>query len=120
MPRSAHLPLLALLALSSVACGTGKTRDATAPLSPAAQKIEVVKEAAKTCKKLGTATARGRDADENVADAQALDGAKEEAVKLGGDTIVIVTQTNEPEAGGGGTVQNIKKTIDVFSCGGAK
>ena len=100
-----------------VACGTAKTRDATAPLSPAAQKVEVVKEAKATCKKLGSAKARGKDADEKVADQQALDAAKEEAVKLGGDTLVLVTQTNEPEAGSGGTVMNLTKTVDVFSCG---
>jgi len=115
MTRTALLPLLSLLTL--VACGTSKTRDATAPLSPAAQKVEVVKEANKSCKKLGTATARGKDADEKIADSQALDAAKEEAVKLGGDTIVIVTQTNEPEAGSGGTVMNLTKTVDVFACG---
>ena len=60
MTRSAYLGTALIL----VACGTAKTRDATAPLSPAAQKVEVVKEAKSTCKKLGTAKARGKDADE--------------------------------------------------------
>lgn len=114
MKRLAVLGSISLL----VACGTSKTRDVTAPLSPAAQKVQVVKEAKKTCKKLGTATARGKDMDEKVADDQALDAAKEEAVRLGGDTIVIATQTNEPQAGSGGTYQNVTKIVDVFACEG--
>ena len=107
--------------LSLVGCAGGsKARDATTPLSPAAAKIEVVKEAKKACKKLGTAIGRGRDLDDKVADAQALDAAKEEAAKLGADTMVIVTQTAEPEAGAGGTYQNIAKTVEAYACVGAK
>ena len=108
------------IALALACAGSGKARDATTPLSPAAAKIEVVKEAKKACKKLGTAVGRGRDLDEKVSDAQALDAAKEEAAKLGADTIVIVTQTAEPEAGAGGTYQNIAKTVDAYACARAK
>ncbi len=84
-------------------------------LSPAAAKIEVATEP-KDCKKLGTAHGIGREIDEKISEQQAIDGAKEAAVKLGGDTIVFVTQTSAAEAGAGGSVTKIGKTVDVYTC----
>lgn len=98
------------------ACGGGKSRDANAPLSPAAARVEIVSAAKPTCKKLGSAQGVGKEIDDKIADQQATNAAKEEAAKLGGDTIVIVTQTSNAEAGSGGTEQVITKTVDVFTC----
>jgi hypothetical protein len=112
------LRLLApLFCLALVACGGGRVRDANAPLSPAAQKIEI-REAGKVseCKKLGTVHGIGEDLDDKVSDTQATNAAKEEAAKLGGDAIVIATTTADTKAGSGGTVQVLNKTADVFTC----
>lgn len=108
-----HLPLATVLL---VACGGGRVRDANAPLSPAAQKIEVMTAAKPECKKLGTVHGIGEDLDDKVSETQAMNAAKEEAVKLGGDSIVIVTTTADTKAGPGGTVQVLNKTADVFTC----
>lgn len=105
------LPLLVL-----VACGAGRVRDANAPLSPAAQSVEVLTAAKTNCKKLGSVHGIGEDLDEKVSDAQATNAAKEEAVKLGGDAIVFVTTTSDAKAGSGGTVVVINKTADVLTC----
>jgi hypothetical protein len=118
----AAMGLVSSLALSSWAgcAGGGAGHDPNAPLSPAAAKIQVAAEAAKECKKLGRATGRGRDPDEKIAEGRALDSAKEQAVKLGGDTVVPAGQTAEPEAGQGGTILLVAKTVDVYVCGAAK
>ncbi len=91
-------------------------RDANAPLSPAAQKIEILTAARATCKKLGSVHGIGEDLDEKVSDAQATSAAKEEAAKLGGDAIVFVTTTSDAKAGSGGTLVVINKTADVLTC----
>lgn len=108
--------LLPLATLVLVGCGGGRVRDANAPLSPAAQKIEVMTAPKPECKKLGTVHGIGEDLDDKVSETQAMNAAKEEAVKLGGDSIVIVTTTADTKAGSGGTVQVLNKTADVFSC----
>lgn len=102
------------------ACGGGRVRDANAPLSPAAAKVEIVTEAKATCKKLGTVKGIGEEIDEKISDTQATNAVKEEAAKLGGDTAVLVTTTNNSKAGAGGTVLVIEKTADVFTCAAAK
>lgn len=104
---------LALVAL--VACG-GKTRDANAPLSPAAQAVVVSKEAAPTCKKIGTVKGAGKDLDGKVSDEQATHALQEQTAKMGGDTAKVVTETNSSEAGSGGTYFVIEKTADVLKC----
>lgn len=111
--RTAILPITAI---ALVACGGGRVRDADAPLSPAAAKVEVLEAAKPTCKKVGTVNGIGEDLDDKVSDAQAVKAAKEEAAKLGGDAIVIVTTASDVKAGAGGTVQVITKTADVFNC----
>jgi hypothetical protein len=116
LQKSATFTFLSASALALAACGGGNARDANAPLSPAAQKVEVVGAAPPTCKKLGTATGVGRDLNEKVADQQATDAAREQTAKLGGDTAHVVTETNEPEAGSGGTYARITKTVDVYQC----
>jgi len=112
--------LSSLFCIALVACGGGRVRDANAPLSPAAQKVEVMQAARPECKKLGTVHGIGEDLDDKVSETQAMNAAKEEAVKLGGDAIVIVTTTADTKAGSGGTVQVLNKTADVFACGAAK
>ncbi len=109
------LSLLSCVAL--VACGGGRVRDANAPLSPEAQKIELMSAAKPECKKLGSVHGIGEDLDDKVSDTQATNAAREEAAKLGGDAIVIVTTTADAKAGSGGTVQVLNKTADVFKCG---
>lgn len=103
-------------AVALLGCGGGHTRDANAPLSPAASKVEIVAAAKPTCKKLGTVKGVGEDLDEKVSETQATNAIKEESAKLGGDTAVLVTTTNNAKAGSGGTVQVIEKTADVFTC----
>jgi len=103
-------------AILLVACGGGRVRDANAPLSPAAAKVEILSAAKSTCKKLGTVRGIGEDLDDKVSDTQATNAVKEEAAKLGGDAAVLVTTTNNAKAGPGGTVQIIEKTADVFTC----
>jgi hypothetical protein len=105
-----------LCVFSLAACGGGKVRGADAPLSPAAARVEIVSNAKPPCKKIGSAHGVGEDLDDKVADTQASNAAKEEAAKLGGDTIVVVTQSAGAKAGPGGTVQSIDKTVDVYSC----
>jgi hypothetical protein len=100
-----------------VACGGGRVRGADAPLSPEAARVTIVSNAEASCRKLGRATAIGEDLDGAVADAQATNAAKEETAKLGGDTAVIAEQTSDVRAGSGGTVQVIKKTVEVYACG---
>lgn len=108
--------LLPLLPIVLVACGSGRVRDANAPLSPAAQKVQILSAAKPTCKKLGSVHGIGEDLDEKVSDTQATNAAKEEAAKLGGDALVFVTTTSDAKAGSGGTQIVINKTADVFSC----
>ena len=108
--------LLPLSTVLLVACGGGRVRDANAPLSPAAQKVEVIAAAKPECKKIGTVHGIGEDLDDKVSETQAMNAAKEEAVKLGGDSIIIVTTTADTKAGSGGTVQVLNKTADVFKC----
>ncbi len=103
--------------LGLLACAGGGPREANAPLSAAAQKVEVVKAAPPKCKKLGSATGQGRDPVEATADAQATDQAREQSAKLGGDTAHVVTETTEQEAGSGGTYAHVTKTVDVYLCG---
>lgn len=100
----------------AIGCGAGRVRDANAPLSPAAQKVEILTAAKAECKKLGSAHGIGEDLDEKVSDTQATNAAKEEAAKLGGDSIVIVTTTSDAKAGSGGTTIVINKTADVLTC----
>ncbi|MBI2394272.1 MAG: hypothetical protein HYV09_32170 [Deltaproteobacteria bacterium] len=116
MARSICMGIGAIAAFALVACGGGRVRDADAPLSPAAAKVQVLGAAQPTCKKIGSVNGIGEDLDEKVSDAQALKAAKEEAAKLGGDSIVIVTTASDVKAGAGGTVQVITKTADVFDC----
>lgn len=106
----------ALFCVGLVACGGGRVRDANAPLSPAAQKVEVLTAAKPECKRLGTVHGIGEDLDDKVSETQAMNAAKEEAVKLGGDSIIVVTTTANSKAGSGGTVQVLDKTADVFTC----
>ncbi len=108
---------LACLVGFSAACAGGTVRGADTPLSPAAAKVEVASQPKPGCKKLGTAQGIGEDLDEKVADGQATNAAKEEAVKLGGDTIVLATQTSDARAGSGGSVVVLTKTVDVYACG---
>ena len=108
--------LLPLSTVLLVACGGGRVRDANAPLSPEAQKIEVMTAAKPECKKLGTVHGIGEDLDDKVSETQAMNAAKEEAVKLGGDALIVVTTTADTKAGSGGTVQVLNKTADVFTC----
>jgi len=110
-------PALSVLCLALVACGGGRVRDANAPLSPSASGIQVMESAKSECKKVGTVKGVGEDLDEKVSDTQAVNATKEEAAKLGGNAIVIVTTTADSKAGPGGTVQVVNKTADVFSCG---
>ena len=105
-----------VVAVFVLGCSGGKTRDANAPLSPAAQKIVVSKEASPTCKKLGTVKVTGKDLDEKVSDKQADDAIREQAASMGGDTAQIVTETNHSEASPGGTNIVIQKTADVLKC----
>lgn len=110
---------LSLGALGSIcACGGGRVRDANAPLSPAAAKVEVVSAPKPNCKKLGSVKGVGEEINEGVSDTQATNAVKEEAAKLGGDTAVLVTTTNNAKAGAGGTVIVIEKSADVFTCAG--
>lgn len=109
------LLVLAGALLVVVACG-GKTRDANAPLSPAAQKVVISKEASPTCKKIGTVKGSGKDLDGKVSDEQASNAVREQAATMGGDTAKIVTETNNSEAGSGGTYFVIDKTADVLKC----
>jgi len=90
------------------------------PPAPAGARVQVAKDAKPPCKKIGSAIGRGHDLDEKVSEQQAVDGAREEAAKLGGDTIVFVTQTANASAGAGGTYTDIDKTADVFVCTAAK
>ncbi len=99
-------------------CGGGRARDADAPLSAAAAKVDVTSSPKPSCKKLGTVKGVGEELDESVADAQATRAVKEEAARLGGDTAVLVTTTNGAKAGAGGTVMVLEKTADVFVCAG--
>jgi len=78
--------------------------------------VQVVDNAKPPCKKVGTAHGIGEDLDDKVADTQATNGAKEEAAKLGGDTIMVVSQSAGTKAGPGGTVQTLDKTVDVYVC----
>lgn len=100
------------------ACGGGgpKARGPGDPISAAASRIEVVTEPKPTCKKLGSVHGVGEDLDEKTSDGQAMDATKEEASKLGGDTMVIAEQKAEPIAGSGGTSTKITKTADVYRC----
>jgi hypothetical protein len=113
-----HMARLVLLVapLIVVACGGGRVRDANAPLSPAAQAVQILSAAKAECKKIGTVHGIGEDLDDKVSDTQATNAAKEEAVKLGGDSIVMVTTTSNTKAGSGGTTIIIDKTADVFKC----
>jgi len=106
---------LALAALNG--CG-GAGRDANAPLSAEASKVIVKDAAPEGCKKLGSAIGKGRNADEGKAKAQALDGAKEQAVRLGGDTIVLAGHDSQPIDGAGGVVAAVTDTYEVWSCPG--
>lgn len=99
------------------ACAGNSVRGADAPLSPAAAKVEVASQPKPGCKKVGTAQGVGEDLDDKTADTQATNAAKEEAAKLGGDTIVVATQTSDARAGSGGTLVVITKTADVYACG---
>jgi hypothetical protein len=114
--RSMARLLLLFAPVLVVACGSGRVRDANAPLSPAAQSIEVLTAAKPACKKLGGVHGIGEDLDEKVSDTQATNAAKEEAVKLGGDSIVFVTTTSDAKAGSGGTQIVINKSADVLKC----
>lgn len=107
---------LPLLACGLFACAGGASRAADGPLSPAAEKVTVVRQAPPTCKKLGSAAGRGRDLVDAVADRKALDNAREQTARLGGDTAHVVTETTEQEAGSGGTYAVVTKTIDVYLC----
>jgi hypothetical protein len=106
-------PLCALVA----GCASAGAHDPNAPLSAAAQKVEVVKIPPVKCKKLGSATGQGRDLIEATADKQATDAAREQTAKLGGDTALVVTETTEQEAGSGGTYAHVTKIIEVYKCG---
>ena len=105
-----------VLCLGLFACAGGAAREANAPLSAAAQKVEVVKNAPPKCKKLGSATGQGRDPVEATADAEATDQVRDQTAKLGGDTALVVTETTEQEAGSGGTYAHVTKTVDVYLC----
>jgi hypothetical protein len=117
-PLIASVALVALVAFGAVACGSGRVRDANAPLSPEAEKVEVISAPKPDCKKLGTVNGIGEDLDDKVSDTQATNAAREEAAKMGGNAMVMVTTTADAKAGSGGTVQVIKKTADVFACDG--
>ncbi len=100
----------------ALGCGGGRVRGADQPLSPAAAAVAVVSTPNAACKKLGTVHGIGETLDEKTATTQAENAAKEEAVKLGGDTIVFVSQTSDAKAGSGGTTQVIDKTAEVYVC----
>lgn len=116
-PAAVVAAAVALLSLALAACSGGAARDPNTPLSPAAQKVEVVKIPPVKCKKVGSATGQGRDLIEATADKQATDAAREQTAKLGGDTALVVTETTEQEAGSGGTYAHVTKIIDVYKCG---
>ena len=106
------------LALVAGCAGEARGRDANAPVSSEASKINVATVAPPPpCKKIGSAEGVGRDLDEKVADTQAADAGREEAVKLGGDTMVVTESSAEPEAGSGGTAMKVRKKVDVYICG---
>jgi hypothetical protein len=110
------LPLALASLVSLAACAGGASRAADGPLSAAAEKVQVVRQAPPTCKKLGSAHGRGRDLVDAVADRKATDDAREQAAKLGGDTAHLVTETTEQEAGSGGTYAVVTKVVDVYLC----
>src|SRR5688572_19194341 len=112
----AVLLVLALSTSAAISACASNARGPNDPLSPAAQAIRVVGTADPACKKIGTAHGKGRDLVDKVAENQALDGAREQAVKLAGNTIVVSAQTSEPEAGQGGTYHVVTKTADVYKC----
>jgi hypothetical protein len=113
---SVSLLCLGVGAWLSVGCAGGQVRGADQPLSPAAAAVQVVGTPDAKCKKLGTVHGIGETLDEKSSSTQAENAAKEEAVKLGGDTLVFVTQTADAKAGSGGTMQVIDKTAEVYSC----
>lgn len=112
----ARLALFLAASFVLVACGGGRVRDANAPLSPAAMKVEILSAAKAECKKLGSVHGIGEDLDDKVSDTQATNAAKEEAAKLGGDSIVFATTTSDTKAGPGGTIIVINKTAEVLTC----
>lgn len=113
-PSPCFLLPLALFAIP--ACAGGASRAADGPLSAAAEKVQVVRQAPPTCKKVGSAQGRGRDRVDAVAERKATDDAREQTAKLGGDTAHLVTETTEQEAGSGGTYAVVTKTVDVYRC----
>jgi hypothetical protein len=88
-------------------------------LSPAAANVGVANDdGVSACKKVGTVRGKGRDFDETRAKDNARDAAKEQAVRVGGDTIVLRGHDNQPVAGSGGTTNETIDTYDVFVCPG--
>src|SRR5262245_51479897 len=75
----------AALVAAVAGCGDASVH---APLSPAAARVRYAEAPQPGCSRIGRALGVGTDADERIARRRALDGAREQAAKLGGNLIV--------------------------------
>jgi hypothetical protein len=100
------------------ACAQGGAHQ---PLSPEAARVQYTTEQdpARSCKRLGTARGHGTDVNEKVAERRALDAAREQAAKLGGNLIVLLEQ--QRGAAGASAEAEVVDVVDVYRCedGGA-
>jgi hypothetical protein len=108
--------LLIGFALCTVAaCARGGAHQ---PLSPEAARVQYTTEQdpARSCKLLGTARGHGTDESEKVAERRALDAAREQAAKLGGNLIVLLEQQRGAAGASAGVEAEVVDVVDVYRC----